>query len=523
MSLTESQLAKKIEVEANGGKFISPDKYKKIKNKAVKGGPHKVAAYVARKEYAPTYKKLSPEMEMIVDQILDPETGAGNPQRWPNTYGKSAIYACKNVINAAFAEDNRSSVAVYPSLRNAIFATAGKVTNYTLPVDDTLFNTRNPYFAQRISLIGDEIVNMANPWFFDTRDAVMPFPREFNQRLIYPMGIKPEETVGAITVSTFTLTFPQAHQAQIGVTVNRYRADFSNIANNVYYTDANGIVTVPFHTSGPGTGTNAPVYFSMTITTSGTPWAGLMSGYLKSVYTSGTIPAVAVMLNHAQHMFVYDIKDGENLVQQAEKCIVLAQSLLCTAQMSDINNGGAIAIARVPGSSIIGSNGANGVGTDVSSWYEWIASLVCNNYDGPTKNGAYGFYLPEDERGFFYRDVDDFRFGQELPFLASEFTVADNTEGSIVRIKVCTIVQFTTNSSTFQLGPSPSLLTIGLAHHLLSLIPACFENDTHRQKLKKALDKAGRVVKEALKNPMVQQLSKQAIEKIGMELSAMLM
>lgn len=497
--LTPMQAAKKAEVEAAGGTFVHPSKYRKVKKGAVKGAPHMVAQYQAKKQYKQVYKRIAPETEMVIDQCLDPESAAGNATRWPNTYGKSAVYACKNVINAAFASDNRCAVAVHPRLRNAIYATAGVETTLPIYEADYSFLTASPYLLQDMRVQGPQQVRLSEPMIFNGREVVMPFPHEPTGQLVYPLGIVPD-LVNDSQVILF-LNFPVAHQDQIRVTVYRYDSSMSLLNQTSYtnnQTDNYVRVAALIHTNGPGTGLNCPSYLAFSVTTNGTPWAGVVNATLETVFQTQNVLAQAVLHNHAQHMYAYDIKDTESIVDTAEKAIVIAQSLLLTAQMSDINNGGALSIARVPGNTQIGS----GTGSiDTNSWYEWLASLSTNNYDGAAKSGGYGFYLPDDERGFFYRDVSQFGLLEQLPYLASEFTVADTTEGSIMRIKVSTIVQFTTNSSTYQLAPSPICTELHEIHHLLSLVNACYENDTHKQQLAALLRKLGVRVKKIVKNP----------------------
>jgi len=165
--------------------------------------------------------------------------------------------------------------------------------------------------------------------------------------------------------------------------------------------------------------------------------------------------------------------------------------------MSDLNNGGVLAIARVPGASVIGAGDDE---VDFNTWYDWIASLPYNSHDGAVKKGGYAWYLPEDETGFFYRPLDTY-FGKELPYMVSEFTASDTTEAAIVRIKVVTIVQFTTTSSVYDCRPSCFVSEMAFMHHILSLVVAAYSNDGHKEGLKKMLKKVGGHVVKLLKNP----------------------
>lgn len=495
MGLTKAQQAKKRQVESEGGVFVPPSQYNKYKKGAVRTNPNMVASYSAKKQYKPLYKEIGPDCERVVDQILDPETASSNAIRWPNTYGNSAIYSVKNVINAKFDATNRCAVAVHPRLRNAIYTTFGGVSEFMIyPYD--LANPDNPdprpYFYQQISVQRPQYVNITNPITYYDKHTTLPFPDENTGQILYPLGIGSSN--GGNTLNMY-FTFPQANAGQITVERSLYGPTFGLIDSTFLKTDVNGKVAVPIYT---GNGSTPPSYLSVRVTTNGTPWAGVMSGYFATGGNGSPGDRIFYQLpNVAQHMIAYDIKDTDTLLESAEKYIMLAQSLLLTSQMSDINNGGALAIARVPGGTNIGEGSGS---IDSNNWYEWLASLSTNNYDGPSRKGGYGFYLPEDERGFFYRDNAEFS-GHRFPYLASEFTVADTTEGSIMRIKVCSIIQFTTNSSTFQLAPSPICYESKEVHHLLSIVNACYENETHKEALKQHLRKIGGRVKKVIKNP----------------------
>lgn len=492
-SLTESQLAAKARVEARGGTFVPPGQYRKIKKGAVKANPNQIATYSAKKQYKQIYKRISSETEEIIDQVLDPESAAGNAVRWPNTYGKSAIYSVKNILNASFADDNRCAVAVYPRLRNAIFSTAGQ--GFSANLLEETDPGQKPYVVQAVYLQGsDTKVNLSSPIYFRDHNVVLPTPNETTGKLLYEFTVS--ESADPADQVVLEFVFPEARLSQVSCTVSRYGDTFGLISTNDFTTDASGKLSCQIYNGVSGFPPVPPSYLSFEFFTNGTPWAGTASGTLYLQPGAATVMQYTLP-NSAQHMIAYDIRDADVLIENAERSMVLSQSLLCTAQMSDINNGGAISIARVPGGTNIGESGGN---TDSNSWYEWLASLATNNYDGPSKKGAYGFYLPDDERGYFYRDNAVYQ-ALELPYLASEFTVADTTEGSIMRIKVCTIVQFTTNSSTFQLAPSPMCNEIYEVHQLLSLVNACYENDSHRDQLKKILKRVGGQVKKVVKNP----------------------
>lgn len=242
-------------------------------------------------------------------------------------------------------------------------------------------------------------------------------------------------------------------------------------------------------------------FMSITIIGNSLPYRGPVYAFFTRT-SGGGGNVYTVLPNHSQHMGVYDIKDAGQIADSSSQAFVLAQSLLLTAEMSDINNGGMLSIARVPAASPIGMDSVQSPDTIMANnWYEWLASLANNSYDGPVKDGGYSFYLPEDETGYFYRPIDNY-FSKELPYLAAEFTVSSGlAEAAIVRIKVTTIVQFTTTASIYDQRPSCHLMELDLLHHIMSVIPASYSNDGHKEGLKKALKSIGYKAKNLLKNP----------------------
>lgn len=495
MVLTDSQKAAKIRVEAAGGKFIAPSKYGKMipKQTRVLAKPNQIAAYSARKKMPSAFKKISHECASLVNQCLDPEEAASNPTRWCNTYGLSSIYACKNVINASFSEDNRCAVAVHPRLRNAIFTTAGNVFGpIQLSAGSPSVPIRAPFGVQDIAIASTQVVYISSPIYYRDRHVTLAFPNESTGGVVYPIGLTvPDGQTNGVFME---LLFPQARSNQLVITCKTYGPTFGLISSAQYLSNASGVISVQLKNGDSGLA--SPSYFSMELETLAAPWQGRMN---MTMLNSAAIsfPVFYTLPNHAQHMLAYDIKDTDTIIENGEKSIIVAQSLLCTAQMSDLTNGGSIAIARVPGGTVIGEASGN---VEASNWYEWLASLAVNNYDGAVKNGCYGWYLPDDERGFFYRDNSLFILNEQ-PYIAAEFTVNDATEASVVRIKVCSIVQFTSNSSTFAKGPSGVCYEIEEMRVLLSHVDACYSNGTHKEALKKHLKNAGNAVMKILSNP----------------------
>lgn len=504
--LTAKQEAKKAKVEAAGQVFLPPSQYRemmmnkakpKYSKSAVKANPQQIASYSARKAYKKDFKEISPDTDLLIDQTLNPED-VNESIRWPNTYGLSATYKSKTILNAKFSADNRCCVAVNPTIRDSIFTTSGLVSSQLLNAY-TSNGANNPYSIQTVQLLGmNNVVQWSAPIFLQNRQAIVPFPNAQTQQLLYPAQF----SIGASTVNIWlSMRFPSAMSSQADVRLITYGSNFQVITDSGW-----NAVNNQGNPSGIGhdfttniTPANADIieYFAVQIRGTPIPYVGDVYAFFRHDDSANPNSANIIAPNHAQHVNVYDIRDADTILDSADQAFVLAQSLLITAQMSDLNNGGVIAIARVPGAAVIGEGDDE---VDFSSWYDWIASLPYNSYDGAVKEGGYAWYLPEDETGFFYRPLDAY-FGKELPYLVTEFTASDTTEAAIVRIKVATIVQFTTTSSVYDCRPSCHISEMAFMHHVLSLIQAAYPNGTHKEQLKRALKKVGGQVVKLLKNP----------------------
>lgn len=489
----------KARVEASGGVFVPPNQYKvmmqsggKPKKAATRTAPHQVAEYSAKKQYKQSFKEVSPETDQLVSQILNPED-CNDIVRWPNTYGLSAVYKSKTVLNAKFSSTGRCCVAVNPCLRNSIFTTFGGITAQGLQASTTTgVANPNPYSVQRLDMATNDLQEHGNPIIMASRHALLACPNAANNKMLYPVNITWQST----STPRLSFRFPAAVAGQIQVTVLFYDAGFNVVNSQSAWI---GNVTAP---SGVGadvafaTLAVAPnvQYFSVSYVTLALPYVG--RSYI-FIHDDNATPATMTAPNHAQHCYIADIKDADQIEKSSGQAFVLAQSLLVTPEMSDLSNGGMLSIARIPANTMVGAEDQT---INFSNWYDWIASLPNNAHDGPIKEGGYAFYVPQDETGYFYRDADSFLF-KDLPYVVSEFTVSDTTEAAIVRIKVCTIVQFTTSSSVYALCPSSRMSDVDFVHHVMSVVPAAYNNRDHKDGIKAALKTVGKSAVKILKNP----------------------
>lgn len=484
---------------------------------AVKTNPQQVASYTARKKYPGYIQELSPIADCLVDQILNPED-TNDVERWPNTYGLSSVYKCKTIFSAKFDENGRSCVSVSPNIKDSIFTTWGSQSSVPLQQFGSSSSRSAPYSFQDVVLDSVNLtVEWAAPLICNNGQALLPFPCATASKLLYPIKFDIDGGTGVINSRIlFYLEFTNAITVQSLYHMTLYDSNYVEIytRSGVGNQGFNELTVWNSSDDDPSDLANIR-YFSLTLVGLNLPYRGPVITWFNMI---GNPDATAnlILPNHCQHVGIYDIKDADTIRESASQAFVLAQSLLITSEMSDINNGGMLAVARVPANNPIGLDGVNsGSSIVANNWYEWLSSMPNNNYDGPVKDGGYGFYLAEDETGYFYRPVDNF-FAKNLPYMAAEFTTtADLLESAVVRIKISTIVQFTTTSSIYDQRPSSYYSDMALAQHILSLVPACYSNDGHREGLKKFLKAAGIRVKTLLKNPRTYQTAAKILQTLA--------
>lgn len=495
MSLTPSQQAKKAEVIAAGGKWVSPSKYLKKASSSSSAKAVKVRAPKAQIPASPMksnrsqaskfesdYDSVNPACRMMIDQIIDPESQMVNV-RLP-TYGVSAVYTGHNISQCKYDVNGRSSVVVAPNLRNAIFATAGATWDQTLT---SVGSADNPYMQQQLSVLpSDGEVDIVAPLYFNSRNALSTFPNSNTGKQLYAL-----RTLGAGSATNqLILKLNEAFTPAIMVVrLYRYDSTFSLISTASAPTTTAGTATITFI---PAAAVNMR-YFALTVECQGTvPYVGGCDVYLSD--TAGV--EQLQVANISQHYIVQDISGSDTIFDSSEEFIVSAQSLLLTYEGSDLQNGGQLAICRLPAGSWVGKNS----GIICDNYYDYISNLSRNSYNGPTKTGGYTFYLGQDERSYFYRPINAITF-DDKPYIVAEWT-STGAPTQPIRIQVTTICQFTTNNNIYDQQPSDYL---GEDYckllHILSNINSSYDNPGHREALTKALKGVGSKVMRVLKSP----------------------
>lgn len=442
-------------------------------------------------KFRKTYKDISPDAQMIVDQIIDPEM-QNNVSLLPS-YGVGCSYTAHNILDAAYSTSGEAIVIAYPSLRDSIFYTSGTNIVQTITVPG---GNLNPYLSQFVSIRNNtSVVPFTTPFYFANNHVVLSQPFA-NIGFLY--GIRPS------TAGTSTLEIHCTIADNHNTTALRFNVTAYNSAAAVLHTVAApfsaGVAAVTLFDGSISPSTMIE-WMSFTISVVGgavIPFDTEMSLQI-ILGGAGTFPTINLP-NVPSHCLVQQINESDTLHNSAESYFISAQSLLLTYEGSTIRDSGRMSIARVPAASWAGQLGGQAPLPSVSSYYSWISSLARNSYNGAARHGGYAFYLGEDEQNYFYRPVQQAQ-EQELPYLIAAFST-DVAEPQAMRIMVTTIVQFTTNSNIYNQSPSPYLGEDWCKLlHILSCINAAYDNGGHREKLKAALKKVGGKVLNLLKDP----------------------
>lgn len=453
------------------------------------------AAYSDTKSFGTGYQKASPELQNLVDTVLDPDSvDAG--ARWPNSYGLSSVYKSINTINAKYDANKQSMVSVHPRLSNSIFTTAGDVyTQALVPVGTNLGN----FLLQKVAINSNSVIScpITAPWFFNSGRAALPQPANVPAGLtnfLYPIG-----WASADATAVITMQFSNVAAADVGLFTVRFRWYDATLAQthivNIVL-PAGGTVN---QTMNPVLATNTTAFISIELVQAFQPYEGTVTIQLKEV---GAGPYISVSLgNTYTHCVVSNLNGATTISSSSEEYFVTAQSLLVTSMASAINDGGVIATARVPGDTALGEKTDPGAEAAAggSSVYGWLASLQNNRFDGRLKNGCYSWYLGDSEEDYFYRPVQEFL--DDLPYMVAAFSSTVDDPSNTVRIKIVTHVQFKSNSNVYQQLPSPHMRDVDMLPHILSLVNSSYSNDGHKGGLKDALKSIGKQVGKFLMTP----------------------
>jgi hypothetical protein len=159
----------------------------------------------------------------------------------------------------------------------------------------------------------------------------------------------------------------------------------------------------------------------------------------------------------------------QDAINDLQSWRVTAQDVLVTFEGDTLQDGGAIAAARVP-----------------KDWtpltddpYSELLLLPYDRYDGPLKFGAHIFWIPGslDDVTPIDDPTDDANFGSYKMVVAGRIT----HPGASVRVRVCTAVAyFSTNPSYGNMSWAPPAVDFSLLmQYLARVVPVATSNDEH--------------------------------------------
>jgi len=432
------------------------------------------------------YKDISPDAQMIVDQILDPVMQ--NSVSLLPTFGLGSVYTANNIIGAKFDANGESIVVTYPSLKESIYYTSG---THIVSTISSATGAHVPYLKQLCSLRRNtNYMPFVAPFFIEANRAVLSKP--------------------SLQANTFLYAFRPSTSPNNDLQIRCTVADNHNIGNLTFtlgkYDSTETIIGAPI----TATFTNGTATITLFGATLGIEWISIGissvnptipfdSNVVLEIYAAGNNNVLDIP-NVYTSCLIQNVNEADTIQKSAESYFISAQSTLLTYEGSTLKDNGRLSIARVPAGSWAGQLGGQAAIPNANSYYQWIASLSRGSYNGPTKHGGYAFYLGEDEMNYFYRPVEE-AYSPELPYVLAAFST-DPLDPQAVRIQITSIVQFTTNSNIYNQSPSPYLGEDWCKIlHILSCINAAYDNAGHREKLKAALKKVGSKVISLLKDP----------------------
>lgn len=207
----------------------------------------------------------------------------------------------------------------------------------------------------------------------------------------------------------------------------------------------------------------------------------------------------AVYINELQMVYWSDIikyksealPDLIQLKRDVEKYRVTAQSALLTYYGSNLTNGGFATCILYRG----------GIPAQMAGLYDYSSiSEHPYSYDGPLREGTYGYWEGMDSTDYSFRTV----MSNELykrPYLIGTGTYAGDPatgtidQPNILRGRMITHFEFTTRSQVYDVKPSPAcILALQEGMRVISGVPNVMENGKHLAKLRRIASKAGKTL-----------------------------
>lgn len=441
--------------------------------------------------------EIRKDVQRLAGQFTNPDaTSNGKVTRWPDFSRRcTGVYRSRQVVtvtsSTATGAEGYFSVAVRPVLGSTA-AGGGRIYQVLKTVDFT--DTANDWGDSSlyesgplvdpeagaltgaggacIKIVGAGTLSDTNP--FGTAPTVtgvnyQSFRVDVSSPtaswVYLPPGVCVEASVvgvaaAASTIDALGMTLYKADQATAAVS----GTDYSGLSS---YTSTVGTLTVAITQQ---VMTLQPVWVKVTGTATST-WAGLTALF-------GITP----------------VSLGDEGIISQVRCI--AQSAWLKVELSDLNNGGSVSIAALPAGSFENRyyQSSRGGGAPLQLMDNLAElNLPGGVYSGALKNGAYGWYLPEDVEATHFL-APSAQTLNTWPTLVVSGYHADNDGGGGIRIGrlfVDSIMEYVTESRATEVRSGPDF-DLELVMSCLNRCPRVMENSTHLQDLRKFVRDVGR-------------------------------
>lgn len=182
--------------------------------------------------------------------------------------------------------------------------------------------------------------------------------------------------------------------------------------------------------------------------------------------------------------------DLTTLMNDFEKLRINAQSVLTTYVGASLTNAGV-------SSSLLYRGGIPASFNQVFN-YDTVAQ-VPDSYSGAAKDGTYTYYEPMDPEDYSFRTIyasNSYRRPYQIHTGIYNGDNEGNIQGEVFRVKIVTLIEFTSTSQLYISQPSPVCpMAITQLFRVLSGVPNAMENGKHMDKLKRIASRVGRFIR----------------------------
>jgi hypothetical protein len=181
----------------------------------------------------------------------------------------------------------------------------------------------------------------------------------------------------------------------------------------------------------------------------------------------------------------YRVRDVDQLLglQQTSSIRPAALSALVTWMGSTLENGGNIAVARLPA-------GRSFLSAPSGDYYGYLSQLPIYAGDYPLKEGAYSWWCPDSEQEYFFQPYSTYRCDDLAEVQTLAFSMRRDEVNQTVRLRIDTVFEALTRSVQYvsEVGPTspefPRMLAVA------KTLPAVSINEEHVGFFKRIFGKA---------------------------------